>query len=122
MEKKWNIHNIKNTEVVSSLQNELSIDVTVAKLLAIRGITNFEEAKTFFRPSLDMLLDPFLMKGMDLAIERIIKAISNKEKVLIFGDYDVDGTTSVALVYSFFKSYISEIRYYFFLEQKKAFF
>ena len=112
MEKKWNIHNIKNTEVVSSLQNELSIDVTVAKLLAIRGITNFEEAKTFFRPSLDMLLDPFLMKGMDLAIERIIKAISNKEKVLIFGDYDVDGTTSVALVYSFFKSYISEIRYY----------
>ena len=112
MEKKWNIHNIKNTEVVSSLQNELSIDVTVAKLLAIRGITNFEEAKTFFRPSLDMLLDPFLMKGMDLAIERIIKAIANKEKVLIFGDYDVDGTTSVALVYSFFKSYISEIRYY----------
>ena len=112
MEKKWNIHNIKNTEVVSSLQNELSIDVTVAKLLAIRGITSFDEAKTFFRPSLDMLLDPFLMKGMDLAIERIIKAISNKEKVLIFGDYDVDGTTSVALVYSFFKSYISEIRYY----------
>ena len=112
MEKKWNIHNIKNTEVVSSLQNELSIDVTVAKLLAIRGITNFEEAKTFFRPSLDMLLDPFLMKGMDAAIERIIKAIANKEKVLIFGDYDVDGTTSVALVYSFFKSYISEIRYY----------
>lgn len=112
MEKKWNIHQIKNTEVVSSLQNELSIDKTVAQLLALRGIETFEEAKTFFRPNLEMLHDPFLMKGMDVAIERIIKAIANKEKVLIFGDYDVDGTTSVALVYSFFKNYISEIRYY----------
>ncbi len=112
MQKKWNIHQPTNPEVVTSLQNDLSIDVTIAKLLAIRGITSFDEAKTFFRPSLDMLLDPFLMKGMDAAIERIIKAIANKEKVLIFGDYDVDGTTSVALVYSFFKSYISEIRYY----------
>ena len=112
MEKKWNIHQIKNTEVVSSLQNELSIDKTVAQLLALRGIETFEEAKTFFRPSLDMLHDPFLMKGMSVAVERIIKAIANKEKVLIFGDYDVDGTTSVALVYSFFKNYISEIRYY----------
>jgi single-stranded-DNA-specific exonuclease len=112
VQKKWNIHQPTNPEVVTSLQNDLSIDVTIAKLLAIRGITSFDEAKTFFRPSLDMLLDPFLMKGMDAAIERIIKAIANKEKVLIFGDYDVDGTTSVALVYSFFKSYISEIRYY----------
>ncbi len=112
MEKKWNIHQIKNTEVVSSLQNELSIDKTVAQLLALRGIETFEDAKTFFRPSLDMLHDPFLMKGMSVAVERIIKAIADKEKVLIFGDYDVDGTTSVALVYSFFKNYISEIRYY----------
>ncbi len=112
MEKKWNIHQLKNSEVVSSLQNELSVDETIAKLLYLRGIKTFEEAKTFFRPNLNMLHDPFLMKGMDLAIERIIKAITNKEKVLIFGDYDVDGTTSVALVYSFFKNYISEIRYY----------
>ncbi len=112
MEKKWNIHQLKNPEVISALQNELSVDETIAKLLSLRGITTFEEAKTFFRPSLDMLHDPFLMKGMDVAVERIIKAIANKEKVLIFGDYDVDGTTSVALVYSFFKNYISEIRYY----------
>ncbi len=112
MQKKWNIHHIKNSEVISDLQNTLAVDETIAKLLALRGITNFEEAKTFFRPNLDMLHNPFLMKGMHVAIERIIKAINNKEKVLIFGDYDVDGTTSVALVYSFFKNYISEIRYY----------
>jgi single-stranded-DNA-specific exonuclease len=112
LEKKWNIHQLNNSEVVSSLQNDLSIDKTIAKLLVLRGINTFEEAKTFFRPTLDMLHDPFLMKGMDIAVERIIKAIANKEKVLIFGDYDVDGTTSVALVYSFFKNYISEIRYY----------
>ena len=112
MEKKWNIHKVNSPEVVSSLQNALSIDETIAKLLVLRNITTYEEAKTFFRPGLDMLHDPFLMKGMDVAIERIIKAIANKEKVLIFGDYDVDGTTSVALVYSFFKNYISEIRYY----------
>jgi single-stranded-DNA-specific exonuclease len=112
VQKKWNIHHIKNSEVVSDLQNTLAVDETIAKLLALRGISSFEEAKTFFRPSLETLHDPFLMKGMNIAIERIIKAINNNEKVLIFGDYDVDGTTSVALVYSFFKKYISEIRYY----------
>ena len=112
MQKKWNIHHIKNSEVVSELQDTLAVDETIAKLLALRGISNFEEAKTFFRPSLKTLHDPFLMKGMNIAIERIIKAINDNEKVLIFGDYDVDGTTSVALVYSFFKKYISEIRYY----------
>jgi single-stranded-DNA-specific exonuclease len=112
VQKKWNIHHIKNSEVVSELQDTLAVDETIAKLLALRGISNFEEAKTFFRPSLKTLHDPFLMKGMNIAIERIIKAINDNEKVLIFGDYDVDGTTSVALVYSFFKKYISEIRYY----------
>jgi single-stranded-DNA-specific exonuclease len=112
VQKKWNIHHIKNSEVVSELQDTLAVDETIAKLLALRGISSFEEAKTFFRPSLETLHDPFLMKGMNIAIERIIKAINDNEKVLIFGDYDVDGTTSVALVYSFFKKYISEIRYY----------
>lgn len=112
MEKKWNIHPLSDTESVTALQNALSVDKTIAKLLVLRGITNFDDSKTFFRPSLDMLHDPFLMKGMDKAIDRIVKAIANKEKVLIFGDYDVDGTTSVALVYSFFKKYIPEISYY----------
>ncbi len=112
MEKKWNIHQLKDQESVSALQSSLSVDETIAKLLVLRGVTNFEDSKTFFRPSLDMLHDPFLMKGMDKAIDRIVTAIANKEKVLIFGDYDVDGTTSVALVYSFFRKYIPEIRYY----------
>ena len=112
MQKKWNIHKINNEDEVFSLQTHLSVDVTIAKLLSLRGIKTFEDAKTFFRPSLEMLHDPFLMKGMNVAIDRIVKAIANNEKVLIFGDYDVDGTTSVALLYSFFKKYIPEIRYY----------
>lgn len=112
MEKKWNIHQVSNNKTVSNLQDVLAVDQIIAKLLSLRGVTNFDEAKIFFRPSLDMLHNPFDMKGMQQAIERIITAIANKEKVLIFGDYDVDGTTSVALVYSFFKKYIPEIRYY----------
>lgn len=112
MEKKWNIHQVSNNKTVSDLQDVLAVDQIIANLLSLRGVTNFDEAKIFFRPSLDMLHNPFDMKGMQQAIERIITAIANKEKVLIFGDYDVDGTTSVALVYSFFKKYIPEIRYY----------
>lgn len=112
MEKKWNIHQITDSGAVSSLQKTLAVDEIIAKLLVLRGITSYDEAKTFFRPTFDMLHDPFLMKGMPEAIERIIKAISNNEKVLIFGDYDVDGTTAVALVYSFFKKHIAQIRYY----------
>lgn len=112
MEKKWHIHPLNDLESVAALQSALSVDEIIARLLVLRGITNFDDSKAFFRPSLDMLHDPFLMKGMDKAVERIVKAIANNEKVLIFGDYDVDGTTSVALVYSFFKKYIPEIRYY----------
>lgn len=112
MEKKWNIHQIEKPEDVSALQNALGVDEIIAKLLILRGITTFDEAKTFFRPSLDMLHDPFLMNGMSVAINRINKAISNNEKVMIYGDYDVDGTTAVALVYSFFKKYIKQIEYY----------
>ena len=112
MKKKWLTHNHYSAEVVSELKENLAVDETVAKLLALRGISSFDEAKTFFRPSLDTLHNPFLMKGMETAINRIDKAIKNNEKVLVFGDYDVDGTTAVALVYSFFKSYIKDIRYY----------
>ena len=112
MEKKWNIHQISNTKAVNDLQETLSVDKRIAELLVLRGVTTFDEAKTFFRPTIDMLINPFEMKGMQVAIDRIVTAIANKEKVLVFGDYDVDGTTSVALVYSFFQKYISEIRYY----------
>ncbi len=112
MEKQWNIANITNSEAVKKLEEGLTVDERIAKLLVIRGIASFDEAKSFFRPTIDMLHNPFEMKGMNDAIKRIVTAISNKEKVLIFGDYDVDGTTAVALVYSFFKTYISEIEYY----------
>jgi len=112
VEKKWNIHQLSNLEEVSSLQAALAVDKTIAKLLSLRGVKTFDDAKSFFRPSLDMLHDPFLMKGMDVAVDRIVQAIANNKNVLIFGDYDVDGTTSVALVYSFFKKYINEMRYY----------
>ena len=96
----------------ANLQQQLKIQPVFCQLLVQRGIKTFEEAKTFFRPSLEHLHDPFLMKDMDRAVERIDKAIAQKEKILVYGDYDVDGTTSVALVYSFFKNHYKWIDYY----------
>ena len=113
MEKHWRIKSTAATsELSDSLQSQLNVDRVVAKLLTLRNITTYEEARLFFRPDLGQLHDPFLMKGMARAIERIEQAISTNEKVLIFGDYDVDGTTAVSLVYSFFKSHIAHIDYY----------
>ncbi len=112
MKKKWLIHNHFNHEKVAQLKTSLNVSEVIAKLLSLRGIESFEDSKSFFRPNLEMLHDPFLMKGMQTAIDRINLAIKKNEKVLIFGDYDVDGTTAVALVYSFFKEYINNIRYY----------
>lgn len=101
MEKRWKIKPTGDETITKKLISELGIDKITANLLIQRGITSFEEAKKFFRPSLDMLHDPFLMKDMDKAVMRLEKAIEQKEKILVYGDYDVDGTTSVALVYSF---------------------
>lgn len=112
MEKLWKISGTENSESSKDLQDELKVDRIVARLLRLRKILTFEEAKTFFRPELKQLHNPFLMKGMTIAIERINSAISKNEKVLIFGDYDVDGTTAVSLVYSFFKEHIKNIAYY----------
>lgn len=112
MEKRWNIKNNGSSQTVSQLQQHLNVDRIIAALLSQRNITNFEEAKAFFRPDLGALHDPFLMKDMDKAIERIEKAIKNNEKILIFGDYDVDGTTSVATVYSFFKKLRPNVGFY----------
>lgn len=111
MEKQWKILQADKT-VARKLQSELNVDEIIARLLALRQINNFEEAKHFFRPELNQLHNPFLMKGMKQAIERIELAISKNEKVLIYGDYDVDGTTAVSIVYSFFKSHIKNISYY----------
>lgn len=112
MEKKWKIYENNDSAAVARLQQELSVDRIVAGLLSQRGIKTFEDSKVFFRPEYGQLHDPFLMKGMEKAIERINSAIAINEKILIYGDYDVDGTTAVSLVYSFFKNYVQQIDYY----------
>lgn len=112
MEKRWQISPDKNPLAVKQLQEALGVDRIIASLLVQRGIDDFARAKSFFRPDLNELHDPFLMKDMDKAMARIDKAIAGNEKVLIYGDYDVDGTTAVSLVYSFFRKYIKNIRYY----------
>ena len=97
---------------VQKLAKDLGVNHIVAHLLVLRGIENFDDAKLFFRPELKHLHDPFLMKNMQDAVDRIEKAIANKEKVLVYGDYDVDGTTSVAMMYSFLKRFFADIEYY----------
>lgn len=112
MEKRWVIKKPQDDEIVRKLSESLNIDIILAELLVQRGVRNFPEAKDFFRPSLDYLHDPFLMKDMDKAITRIEEAISNNEKILVYGDYDVDGTTAVALVWSFLKDFHTNIEFY----------
>ncbi|AWV97763.1 single-stranded-DNA-specific exonuclease RecJ [Arcticibacterium luteifluviistationis] len=102
----------EENSIISSLETALGIDKYLSTLLWQRGVNNFEEAKAFFRPSLDGLHDPFLMKDMEIAVERLIKAIETEEKIVIYGDYDVDGTTAVALVYGFLNEFYSNIEYY----------
>jgi single-stranded-DNA-specific exonuclease len=109
---RWTLKKAPKKEKTIQLANELSVDTTIANLLLQRGIETFEEAKKFFRPSLDDLHDPFLMKDMDLAVERIENAISNKENILIYGDYDVDGTTAVSLVSSYLRTIYPNIATY----------
>jgi single-stranded-DNA-specific exonuclease len=111
MQRNWNILS-SDKAVVTELAKELNVSEIVAHLLVLRGITTFEEAKLFFRPEISHLHDPFLMKDMQKAVDRIELAIVKKEKVLVYGDYDVDGTTSVAMMYLFLKKQGVEIEYY----------
>ena len=97
---------------IAKLAKDLSVDTTIAEILLQRNIATFEAAKKFFRPSLDDLHDPFLMKDMDKAVERIETAISNHENILVFGDYDVDGTSAVSLVASYLKTIYPNISTY----------
>lgn len=112
MQKRWAEQDITNLNAVEELQHQLNIEKVLAALLVNRGINTFEEARYFFRPELSHLHDPFLMKDMAEAILRIEAALQRKERILIYGDYDVDGTTSVSLVYSFFKRIHQDIEYY----------
>lgn len=112
MEKVWNLKKQGDLNDVKHLSAALNVNMVLARLLVQRGIKTYNEAKAFFRPRLSDLHDPFLMKDMDKAVARLETAIANKEKVIVYGDYDVDGTTSVAMMYSFLKSRIEEIEYY----------
>jgi single-stranded-DNA-specific exonuclease len=109
---RWNLSPKPNLETVNQLAQDLGVAPLVSSLLVQRGITTYHEAKRFFRPGLDELHDPFLMRDMLLAVERIELAIKNQENILVYGDYDVDGTTSVALMSSYLKSYYPEVATY----------
>ncbi len=113
LDKRWVLKNESaDAEIVEKLAASLKIDPILALLLSQRGITTYREAHDFFRPSLDNLHDPFLLKDMHIAIERIEQAVDNGERILIYGDYDVDGTTAVALVYDFLKDFHDNLDYY----------
>ncbi|MBQ2498448.1 MAG: DHH family phosphoesterase, partial [Bacteroidales bacterium] len=118
METRWIIAKDVDKQLVKSLSESLGIDEKLAILLVQRGITNFDEAKDFFRPSLEHLHDPFLMKDMDRAVDRLQKAISEGEKILIYGDYDVDGTTAVALIYTYLKNLVNKKKIEFYIPDR----
>lgn len=109
---RWTLYPKPDPQKTTDLANSLGVDKLIASLLMQRGIETFDQAKQFFRPSLKDLHDPFLMKDMDLAVTRIEQAIAANENILVYGDYDVDGTTSVALVSSYLKTYYPQIHTY----------
>ncbi|MDX1638738.1 MAG: single-stranded-DNA-specific exonuclease RecJ [Balneolaceae bacterium] len=109
---RWVYKEPEDGETVSRLQDELGIPKKIAYLLSLRGIDSFDKAKNFFRPDLDMLHDPFLMKDMDEASRRLAGAIRSGEKILVYGDYDVDGTTATSILYIFLKDFGVDVEYY----------
>jgi len=112
MEKKWIIKENGDSSTVKHLAAELGVSDSLANLMVQRNITTADEAQAFFNPSLDYMHDPFLMKDMNIAVDRLSTAIKRNEKILVYGDYDVDGTTAVALVYSFLKEQYSNVEFY----------
>ncbi len=111
-EKRWTLRPVDET-IVATLSEELKVNPAICRILALRGVKDYATAKLFFRPLLSQLHDPFLMKGMKKAVDRISEAIEWHERIMIYGDYDVDGTTAVSLVYSFLKKkYDGELAYY----------
>ncbi|HVN59039.1 MAG TPA: single-stranded-DNA-specific exonuclease RecJ [Bacteroidales bacterium] len=112
MERRWVVKEAGDPVVVKQLSESLNVTTSLANLMVQRSITSAGEARSFFKPSLDYLHDPFLMKDMNVAIDRISSAISKNEKILVYGDYDVDGTTAVALMYSFLRQQYSNVKYY----------
>ena len=111
-EKRWILRQDYDLETVENLAASLGVDRIIATLLVERGVTTFEEARRFFRPGLDQIHDPFIMKGMRQAIDRINQAIASRQRIMVYGDYDVDGTSAVALVYSYLKELDDNIDFY----------
>jgi len=109
---RWTLKPEQNPQITIKLAKELGVDFTIAKLLVHRGIETYDQAKAFFRPNLADLHNPYLMRDMDKAVERIEKGISEGEKILVYGDYDVDGTTSVSLLSSYLKTFYPNIATY----------
>lgn len=117
MEKRWKILEA-DEEKINNLQSSLKISYSLCKILVQRGYDTFEKAKDFFRPSLRHLHDPFLMKDMEKAVQRILSAIQKRQKIFVFGDYDVDGTTAVAVVFRFLKKIYDEDRIEFYIPHR----
>lgn len=112
MEYRWRAKPLPNQEQVLQLSESIRVNPYIATILVQRGIDTYEKAEKFFRPKLEDLHNPFEMKDMDVAIKRIQAAVTNQEGILVYGDYDVDGTTAVSIVYSYFKSFNQNIEYY----------
>ena len=111
-EKSWILKEQADEREIDKLSSEINVNPVLSNILLQRGISDFEKAKRFFRPSLDELHDPFLMKGMDIAATRLIEAIEEKQSILVYGDYDVDGTTAVSTLYSFLLHLTDQVHYY----------
>ena len=111
-ERLWILPEEFESQEALDLSDEININPTLAQMLVDRGVDTFDKAKTFFRPNINDLFDPFLMKDMDVAVDRLNEAISNGEKILVYGDYDVDGSTSVSMFYGFMRTHYDRLDYY----------
>ncbi len=109
---RWTLTDPPDADIVSRLSKEINVPEPIARILVYRGIDDYDKAKSYFRPSLDMLHDPFLLGGMEKAVDRILEAIRGREKILVFGDYDVDGTNGASMLYLFLKEHGADIEYY----------
>ena len=112
LKKRWTIKHAENEQLVQALADSLNISIVLAKLLVLRDVKNFSEAKNFFRPSLEALHDPFLMHDMEKATSRVIEALTENQLICIYGDYDVDGTCATALLYLFLKELSANVEFY----------
>ncbi len=112
MQKKWVLQHAPDTGLVKQLSSAINVNQNLAAILINRGVDSFDKAKAYFRPQLEHLHDPMLMQDMGKAVERLVMAMDQQQKILVYGDYDVDGTTAVALLYDFLKSFYDQVEYY----------